>query len=536
MVALPQADVVWERVVAGLDQDPAEGLNTARECCERHAGDRGRLALIARDGDGRSERWTYFDLARAAARAARMFADAGLRPGDRVAAVLSRQIEAWIAALGAWRSGLVYVPLFSGFGPEALAQRLGPAEPSAVVVDRRWRDTLERARGDVQLFTVAGPKGRGLVRGDRSFWAELDRSAPDGPAAATAASDTATIMFTSGTTSEPKGCAITHGGFVSLIPFVRHCFALGHGDLLFSTSDPGWSYGLYTTGCAPMALGITRLTYGGDFDPAAWLRLIEEEQATYIAGAPSAFRRLVGAVERHGAPSCLRGATSAGEPLDAETVQAWERTTGTTIRDGYGLTEVGMPLANLGDPELPVVPGALAAATPGYEVDLLGDDGAPVADGEEGTIAVRRPRFQLSSGYINAPGAWEARWQDDRFLTGDRARRDEEGRFWFRGRSDDVIVTSGYNVGPVEVESVLLEHPGVADAAAVAQPDPDRGSIVRAVVVRAPGAPPDEELTQELQEAVRGRVGRHAYPRVVDYADALPRTETGKLRRAALRA
>ena len=524
MVSLPQPDAVWADVVEGLDQDPAEGLNTARECCERHARDRGRLALIVRDADGGSERWTYFDLARAASRAARMFADAGLRPGDRVAAVLSRQVEAWIAALAAWRSGLVYVPLFCGFGPEALAQRLAPAEPSAVVVDHRWRDVLERARGDLEVITVAGPKGAGLVRGDRSFWAELERSAPDGPSAATAASDTATLMFTSGTTSEPKGCEITHGGFVSLIPFVRHCFALGRGDLLFSTSDPGWSYGLYTTGCVPMALGIPRVTYSGDFDPVAWLRVIEAEQATYVAGAPSAFRRLVTAAERHGAPACLRGATSAGEPLDAETVQAWERVTGTPIRDGYGLTEVGMPLANLGDPELPVVAGSLASAVPGFEVELIGDE-----------IAVRRPRFQLSAGYVNAPDAWEARWHDDWFLTGDRADRDEEGRWWFRGRSDDVIVTSGYNVGPVEVESVLLQHPGVADAAAVAQPDPDRGSIVRAVIVRAPGAPPDEELERELQEAVRGRVGRHAYPRVVDYAEALPRTETGKLRRAALR-
>jgi acetyl-CoA synthetase len=538
MSTVAPTDAVWNSVIANLDQDPSEGLNTARECCDRYAADRGRLAMVVCHPDGRSERWTYYELAHESARAARMFADMGLRRGDRVAAVVSRQVEAWICALAAWRSGLVYVPLFYGFGTEALQARLGPAEPKAIIVDHRWRDTVEDVRAalpdEVPVITIAGPRGSGVRMGDRSFWAEMERSAPDGPVVATAADDVATMLFTSGTTSAPKGCLMPHSGFVALIPFVQHCFALQRSDLLFATADPGWAYGLYTCGVVPMSLGIPRVIHSGDFDPKEWLRVIEAEHVTYVAAAPSAYRRLVTTARRFGVPGSLRGATSAGEPLDADTVDGWGDVTGTVIRDGYGLSEVGMVLANLDGTE-PVVPGALSSVVPGFDVVLVEPDGTPVPDGEEGIIAIRRPRFQLSQGYKNNAAAWGARWVDDLFLTEDLARRDHQGLWWFTGRADDVIVTSGYNVGPVEVESVLLEHPGVAEAAAVASPDAARGSIVRAVVVPSPDAPPREALTKQLQDAVTKRIGRHASPRVVDYADALPRTETGKLRRAELR-
>lgn len=530
---------VWRRVVETLSQDPERGLNTFDEACGKWASDRGRLALVVRHEDGTSQRWTYHELAREAARAARLFAEAGLRPGDRVAAVLSRQVEAWICALAAWRSGLVYVPLFVGFGADALAARLTSSRARAVVVDHRWRGTVEAARGildgDVEVVTVAGDRGVGIRRGDRSFWAEMERLDADGPAAATTRDTSATLMFTSGTTSEPKACVIPHSGFVALLPFVQHVFAVGQGDLLFATSDPGWSYGLYTTGCAPMALGVPRLIYSGEFDPKAWLRVIDDEQVTFAAGAPTAFRKVLDAARRTGFPASLRGASTAGEPLDPDTARAWRELSATPIRDGYGLTEVGMVLGDVAEPEVAAQPGALTAVVPGFEVTLADENGEPTQAGE-GRIAVRRPPFQLSTGYENAPQAWADRWVGDWYVTDDLARRDEQGKWFFAGRADDVIVTSGYNVGPVEVEAVLLENPAVAEAAVVAGRDPQRGSVIRAVIVRADGAPAPEVLVPQLQEAVRRRVGRHAYPRIVDFADSLPRTATGKLRRTELRA
>ena len=534
---LPSAEQVWDRVVGRLDHDPAQQLNTFHEACGRWASDRGRLALTLRHGDGSRERWTYHELARAAGSASGMFRTLGLERGDRVAAVLTRQVEAWIVALAAWRSGLVVVPLFVGFGEDALRMRIRNSRAAAVVVDHRFRPVVEATLAgldhDLPVVTVAGEKGRGLTAGDRSFWAELDarRSVPD--MVETGADEPATLMFTSGTTSEPKACLLPHSGFLSLVPFVEHSFAVDRSDLFFATSDPGWSYGLYTTGCVPMSLGIPRVMYSGDFDPRAWLEVIDEEQVTYAAGAPTAFRRMLAAAERSGFPSSLRGASTAGEPLDGETVDSWRAVSGTDIRDGYGLTEVGMVLANLGNPPLPVESGSLAAVVPGFEVRLFDDDGREVAPGEEGVAAVRQPRFQLTSTYEGNAEAWEARWRDGWFVTDDLFRQDERGRFAFSGRADDVIVTSGYNVGPAEIESVLLKHPQVMEAAVVAAPDPDRGSIVRAFVVTTGGAGP--ALTEQLQTAVRAGIGRHAYPRIVEYVDELPRTATGKIRRAALR-
>jgi acetyl-CoA synthetase len=535
----PSTTEVWRQITESLTQDPDRHLNTFQEACGRWAADRSKLALIMRDEDGSSERWTYHELAREAARASRVFAEAGLRPGDRVAAVLTRQIEAWICALAAWRSGLVYVPLFVGFGGDALAARLSASNAGAVVVDHRWRDAVEDAQArlgrDIDVITVGGPRGVGVRRGDRSFWAEMERCDADGPTADTNRDTPATLMFTSGTTSEPKACIIPHSGFVALLPFVKHVFGVDKRDLLFSTSDPGWSYGLYTTGCAPMALGIPRLIYTGDFDPKAWLHVMRDEQVTFAAGAPTAFRKLLSTARRTGFPSSLRGASTAGEPLDPETTQAWQEVTGSRIRDGYGLTEVGMVLGDLADPDVPTEPGALAAAVPGFEVSLVDGNGRPT-DAADGRIAIRRPPFQLSIGYENAPEAWAKRWVDDWYVTDDIARRNESGNWRFEGRADDVIVTSGYNVGPVEIESILLENPAVAEAAVVAAPDPERGSVIRAVVVCAEGAPARDVLVSQLQDAVRQRLGRHAYPRIVEFFDSLPRTATGKLRRAELRA
>jgi acetyl-CoA synthetase len=206
-----------------------------------------------------------------------------------------------------------------------------------------------------------------------------------------------------------------------------------------------------------------------------------------------------------------------------------------TLLDGYGLTEVGMVLANFANQASPPIPGTLTGPVPGFEVELHDEDGRPATRGEIGQIVVRRPPFQLSIGYDNQASAWDERWCDDWFMTADLARIDEAGHWHYVGREDDVIVTSGYNVGPAEIEAALLQHSGVAEAAAVAMADPERGHIVRVFVVRAVGAPPDEKLTKELQDIVRARVGRHAYPRIVEYVESLPRTVTGKLRRAVLR-
>ncbi|ROS44153.1 acyl-CoA synthetase [Amycolatopsis thermoflava] len=530
----------WRRVLGTLDQDPERGFNLAHECCGRWAADADRLALVMCHPDGSSQRHTYRDLFGQASRAADAFVAAGLRRGAKVGAILTRQVEAWIAALGAWHAGMVYVPLFCGFGHDAIAQRLNAAGVEAVVVDQRWRQVLEAARPllrrDIQVFTVPGADGAGPLEGDRDFSAELDAGYPVTPMADTAADETAVVMFTSGTTSEPKGCVIPHAGVISLLPWFDHSVTAGERDLLFTTTDPGWSFGLLSTGAAPMVRGVARVMYTGDFDPDAWLDVVEREGVTCLTSVPTAYRRLVVAAAERGIPSSVRCAVSAGEPLDADTAARWRRLSEAPLRDGYGQTELGMVLADLADDARETVPGSLSRVVPGWEARLLGEDGQFVEGPGQGEIVFRRPPYQLTSSYANARDLWESRLVGGEwFRTMDVVRLDEDDRWWFVGRGDDVIVTAGYNVGPGEIESVLTSHPSVLEAAAVAAPDPRRGSVVRAVVVLAAGATPSAALTAELQDLVRREIGRHAYPRIVDYVPELPKTVTGKVRRASLR-
>jgi len=527
---------VWDAAEARLDRPVEAGLNTAHEACDRWQGDRGRLALIVSHPDGRSERWTYAELSRASRRFANALKAAGLHRGDRFAAVLTRQVETQICCLAAWRAGLIYTPMFVGFGPDALAARLNAADVPAVVVDYRYRDLLEQARAlvrrDMVVFSVAGPGGRGIYPGDRSVWSEIDRYGPDFHTARTTASDPATLIFTSGTTGAPKGCIQPHSLVLGLQPFLRHTFALQGPDMLFAGADPGWSYGLYTTGAAVMALGACRVIHTGDFEPRAWLDVLEREQVTYVSAAPTAYRQVAQAARRYGLASSVRGATSAGEPLDAALVSSWQAIGGGDLQDSYGQSESGMLLANLAFEQRAIVPGSLSSVVPGFDVALVDERGEPAES--QGILALHQPRYQASVGYWNDDDRWRERWRGDWFLTGDIFRRGDSGGWCFVGRADDLIITSGYNVGPAEVESIILEQPGVADVAVVAAPDPRGGVTVRAVIV-PDGSVGQDRLTISARDSVRARLGRHAYPRVVDFAGELPRTETGKLRRNVLR-
>lgn len=531
-------DRAWAAIESQLDRDPfGADFNTAHEACTRYASDPGRPALTIRHEDGSADRWTYSELDRQAAKAARVFVRAGLRPGDRVAGLLSRQVESWITALAAWRSGLVYVPLFGGFGPEPIALRLKAAHAAAVVVDTRYREALQQAQQLGDLDVAVFVTGAAPAPGDRSFWSELDEADTDGPIVPTRLGDPATVLFTSGTSGTPKACVMTHAAFLSVMPYAVSVLGLSphSNDVVFSTADPAWAYGLYSTGASVMALGVHRVMYTGPFVPEKWYRVLQEERATVVTTAPAALRRWTEPLAKGGVPPGLRLVAAAGEPLTEAVASAWAATGAPPVRNGYGLSEVGMLLGDVLDADVPLHPGKIAGVIPGFDVFLADRDGAPVGADESGLVAVRRPRHQMSAGYENVPDLWETRWREDVFLTEDRAVRDTAGRWQVLGRDDDIIIASGHNVSPVEVENALLQHPGVAEAAAVAHVDDTYGNVVRAVVVRTGPEPGESEMVEELKGLVAQRVGRYAAPRVVDFVSELPRTEVGKLRRSALR-
>ena len=531
------SEEIWRRAEESLDWPITKGMNSAHESCDRWARDPHRVALIECHPGGQHHRWTFAELARNSARLATVWKAAGIRRGDVVASLMGSRAETYIAALAAWRSGVVYQPLFAGFGPAAVAERLKSSQAAAVVVDPPQRDRLTAALTiadcDPAVYAVSAGDGSGCLRSDHDFWTAIQTHAADAPAVVTAPTDTATLLYTSGTTGAPKGCMMPHRTVLSLQPFVRHVLGLRDDDLLFCGAGQGWAYGLYALGFGVMALGKPVMIYTGKFEADAWLRAIAQQRPTVMAAAPSAFRRFVDAAQAAGIPDSLRAATCAGEPLDAPLVHAWREVAGFDLRDSFGQSEMAMVLGNLADGEDSVVPGALSSAVPGLDVVLVDDDGVP--QDEQGILALRSPKYQTCTGYRDRADLWERRWRGEFFLSGDIFRRDDQGRYWFLGRQDDLIVTSGYNVGPSEVESIVLAHPGVDDAAVVAAPDPDRGSVVRAVVVLRAGAS-GETVAQDVRQMVGDRLGWHAAPRIVDFVDALPRTETGKVQRNILRA
>lgn len=518
----------WAEVEALASEHPGSGRhNLYTESCGRWAEDSGRVALTVRDEAGISQSFTYAQLDEMSARIAGYLRSRGVVAGDRIAGVLDRGLAPWLVAFAAWRLGAVYVPLFTGFGTAALADRLRSASARIAVAEPAAQARLEEAGLGQPLRIVAAATGTD-GHPSRASLGEALAHAPYHPIAPTAPAETAVMMFTSGTTGSPKACTIPHAGWLATVPFARHVLGLRPGSAVLGLSDPGWSYGLLTTGTTVMALGHRLIVQTGRFDPARVLEALAENGPVHLAGAPTAFRRLLDVLPACAPPPGLLPATCGGEPLDAETAHAWSELTGMPLRNGYGLTEVGMVLADPGDGDGRLEP------IPGWEVRLAAPDD-PARTAAEGRLLIRRPPHQLCDGYANAAQRWSGLWTEDGWLaTEDVFRRDPDGKLAYRGRVDDMIVSSGYKISPVEVESAIRRHPGVRDAAAVPAPDGSGGSTVRAVVETTPGFVAGPELAAQLREIVRGEAGRHAYPRIIDFTDRLPRTESGKVRRTAL--
>ncbi len=517
----------WEGTARRLGADRDGRFNAARVPLVHER------SLVWRRLDGSVTAFSGDDLRELGQRAAAVLRRAGIGRGDRVAGLMGRRPEAFSVPLGVWQLGAVYVPLFSGFRTEALRVRLSDSGAVAIVTDPVNRPSLVGVEDDRTIALVGGAPGDGEL----GFDDLVDELGPDHDYAETTLSDPSTVTYTSGTSGRPKGCVIPHRAVVSLASFVERSLGLTSEDLLFSTADTGWSFGLYTTGFAPMSLGCSRLLYEGGFDAGDWWATIDELGVTQFASAPTGFRQLVLADEDplEGHSVSLRALTAAGEPLDPEAIRWFEDSVGLTVHDCYGLTELGMVVANGREPDAPApVAGSMGRPVPGFDVRVIDADGRTVRAGEEGRLAVRDEGWFLSSTYWGRDQEWQDRLQDGWWVTEDRARTDVDGRFWYMGRSDDVIVTAGYNVGPLEVESVLMEHPAVAEAACVGEPDPRKGQVVAAHLVLTAGH--GLELDAELRQLVGERVGWHAAPRKFHVCAELPRTESGKLRRSALRA
>ena len=520
-----------EQIAAKLSGDFDAGLNACIECCDRHA-QPGRVALFWEGSDGRSETYTFEKLREHSARLANFLRSAGVQPGDRVAGLLPRIPELLILMLGTWRLGAVYQPLFTAFGPKAIEHRLDASRARMIFTDANNRPKLADVPTCPPIVAVHGDQ----AAGDRDFWAELQRQPAHFDPIMRHGDDPFLMMFTSGTTGPAKGLMVRLKALLAVYVYMRYAIDLRAEDAYWNIADPGWAYGLYFAAVGPLLLGHATTLYDGAFTAESTYRVIEKYAITNLAGAPTAFRLLIVAGVEAAARirGRLRVVSSAGETLNPEVIRWFREHLGCPINDHYGQTEVGMVVCNHHGLSHPVHIGSAGLPAPGFAVAIVDEEAREVAPGMPGILAVDRKRSSL----FWFQGYWQQEttcWVGDYHLTGDTVQQNVDGSISFIGRADDIITSSAYRIGPYDVESALIEHPAVTEAAVVGKPDPERTQLVKAFVVLRSGHQPAPELAEELQRFVKTRLSAHAYPREIEFVEHLPRTPSGKLQRFVLR-
>lgn len=539
----PRAPQAYDAAVAGFDLAAVEatlagrrdtGMNACVECCDRHVAP-GRVALdwIAKDGRHRS--LTFAELQEAAARFANMLATQGIGAGDVVAAMLPRTPDLLVAILGTWRAGAVYQPLFTAFGPKAIEQRLQTSRAKLVVTNMANRLKLDDVP-DCPRVAVALSPGEAAPAGDIDLAAALAAAPADFAPVLRKGGDLFLMMSTSGTTGAPKGVPVPLWALLAFGSYMRDAVDLRPADRFWNIADPGWAYGLYYAVIGPLLLGHATTFHEGPFTVESTYDVIRRLGITNLAGAPTAYRLMIAAGPEAAAPlkGQLRVVSSAGEPLNPEVIRWFAEHLAAPIHDHYGQTELGMVVNNHHGLSHPVRAGSAGLAMPGFRVAVLDEAGRELPPNQPGVLAVDLTRSPLCwfTGY----------WQKDTpaiaggyYRTGDTVEFEPDGSISFIGRSDDVITSAGYRIGPFDVESALLEHPAVTEAAVVGLPDPERTEIVKAFVVLAKGHDGSEALAEELRRHVRTRLSAHAYPRLVEFVADLPKTPSGKIQRFILR-
>lgn len=524
-----------DRVEELLAEFGAAKADAAWLLCDRHPCDRIAFTFVGTT-DARSV--TFGELAAASQRLAQALRTLSIGRGDRVASLMGKSVELVVTMLATWRLGAVYVPLFTAFGPEAIAFRLEGSGARVIVTDPDQRHKLD----DDAKRTVLITGNERPARENDLLLAELVATTPSGPVerVAVGADGPLVHMFTSGTTGRPKAVVHPIAYVAAWQTYLEYSLALTTEDVFWCAADPGWAYGLYAAVTAPMAAGISSILFVDSFSVESTWRTLRDCDVTNFAAAPTVFRSL--RASSHPVPSTLKlaRASSAGEPLTPE-VNGWARNAlGLLVHDHFGQTEVGMVLGNHHHPDLSkrIKPGSMGRAGPGWSVTVLTDEGTPATPGELGQVGIDVAASPLMTfhGYQDQDPTATRFTPDGRFyLTGDIARVDPDGDFFFSARDDGLIITAGYRIGPSDIESVMAEHPAVAECCVIAAPDELRGEIVEAYVVTRPGYVGSQELVKELQELVKTRYAAHAYPRSVHFAAELPKTPSGKVQRFKLR-
>jgi acetyl-CoA synthetase len=526
------------------------GCNIAYAAVDRHAEglEAGRTALrFIADTPDISELSThdisYAELGRLTRRFTNVLRSLGIGKGDRVFVIMGRVPELYISILGALRNGSVVSPLFSAFGPEPIATRVSIGSADVLVTTAAiYKRKIAKIRGEltsVKHVVVVGDD----LEGTENFHRLMDAADDDAPIEHTTADDPSLLHFTSGTTGTPKGAQHVHGAVAMHYITGRYALDLHPDDIYWCTADPGWVTGTSYGIIAPLLHGVTSIIDEAEFDAQRWYRILQDQQVTVWYTAPTAIRMLIKAGPELPATyhfPRLRFIASVGEPLNAEAVWWGKRVLGLPIHDNWWQTETGgIMVANT--PAFDIKPGSMGRPLPGVDACVVHRDesGAISVIDEpdvEGELALRVGWPSMFRGYLHQDERYRKSFAGDLYLSGDLVKRDADGYFWFVGRADDVIKSSGHLIGPFEVENVLTDHPAVAEAAVIGKPDPTYGELVKAFVTLKTGYVGDDDLRRDLMGHARKRLGAAVAPKEIDFVDALPHTRSGKIMRRLLKA
>jgi acyl-coenzyme A synthetase/AMP-(fatty) acid ligase len=530
--------VDYEQTCREFRWEVPEYYNFAFDVVDRWGEEAQKLAMLWVNERGDEKRLTFRHFTLRSNQVGNALRTLGIRNGDRILIMLPRVPEWWEAVLGIMKIGAISMPGTTLLTPKDVAYRIQSAAAAAVITDDEGALKVEQVADECPTLRLKMALGA-----EREGWVNYTRAVASAMVSMkrepTRGDEPMMIYFTSGTVGYPKMVLHTHVSYpIGHIVTGKYWLDQKPTDLHWNLSDTGWAKAAYSNLFGPWSMGAALFTFDGRgrFDARQTLELLERYPISTFCAPPTAYRLLVLEDLSRYHLSALRHCIGAGEPLNPEVIEAWQHGTGQTIRDGYGQTETVILVANF--PPMPVKPGSMGKPSPGFTISVVDDDGREVPAGTEGDIAVKltpmRP-IGMFSAYWHNPEATSNCVRGEWYITGDRAIKDEDGYFWFVGRADDVIISAGYRIGPFEVESALVEHPAVAEAAVVASPDRIRGEVVKAFVILAPNYQPSEQLVQDLQEHVKRVTAPYKYPREIEFSAELPKTISGKIRRVELR-
>ena len=539
-----RASFSWDELAKELDGLPGGGLNLAYEAVDRHLKTERRTkpAILWEGKGGEQETYTFEDVAKLSNKWRNALASLGVKKGDRVFVFLDRIPELYAAVFGTLKAGCVIGPLFSAFGPDAVKDRLENSGAVVLLTSPDLWEKIAAIRSELPaLKHVVHVQHNARIAASAGIlsWNDLmDAASDEQNIEPTGLEDPSIMHYTSGTTGKPKGAVHVQQAVWGHYATGKYVLDLHDSDVYWCTADPGWvtgtSYGMF----APFTNGVTSLIYEGGFSASKWYELIQRYKITVWYTAPTAIRLLMRAgeaVAKRYDLSSLRYTMSVGEPLNPEAVVWGERAIGLAFHDNWWQTETGsIMIANF--PWMAIKPGSMGRPMLGINPGVIDENGNECAPGVEGDLAVRPGWPSMFRTYWHDEERYNSRFRNGWYITGDRAKTDFDGYFWFIGRADDVINTAGHLVGPFEVESALIEHPAVAEAGVIGKPDPVAMEIVKAFVTLNPGFEPNDALRRELIGFSRDKLGPGVAPREIDFLDVMPKTRSGKIMRRLLKA